>query len=127
MFSHIAVGANDLKKAKRFYDGVMVAIGYGPAVIRSDGGYAYLGPNSFFIVTEPRDGRQATHANGGTIGFSCKSSEEVDLWHAAGVANGGRSIEEPPGIRNTPFGQLYVAYLRDPEGNKLCALHRMST
>lgn len=127
MFSHVAVGANDLKKAKQFYDVVMGTLGYAQGVPRSDGGYFYLGDSGLLIVAEPRDAGMATHANGGTIGFSCRSSGEVDQWHAAGVANGGQSVEDPPGVRNTPFGQLYVAYLRDPDGNKLCALFRVPT
>ena len=49
----------------------------------------------------------------------------VDAWHAAGVANGGQSIEDPPGVREGSMGAMYLAYLRDPSGNKLCALHRM--
>jgi catechol 2,3-dioxygenase-like lactoylglutathione lyase family enzyme len=127
MLSHVAVGANDLEKAKRFYDVVLGTLGYGHGVPRSAGGYVYLGDTGFFIVAEPRDGHSATHANGGTIGFSCQSTDEVDRWHAAGVANGGQSVEDPPGVRNTQFGERYLAYLRDPDGNKLCALSRMPT
>lgn len=127
MFSHVAVGANDLEKAKRFYDVVLGALGYGQGTPRSAGGYVYTGDTGFFIVAAPLDGDSASHANGGTIGFSCKSTDEVDRWHAAGVAHGGQSVEDPPGIRPTPFGELYLAYLRDPDGNKLCALHRLPT
>jgi hypothetical protein len=78
-----------------------------------------------FIITEPLDRRPATHANGGTVGFVCTSPAQVDLWHAAGLANHGKSIEAPPGVREAPAGRLYPAYLRDPDGNKLCALYRM--
>jgi catechol 2,3-dioxygenase-like lactoylglutathione lyase family enzyme len=125
MFSHVAVGANDQAKAKRFYDGLLGTLGYATGVPRSAGGYVYVGDSGFFIVAEPRDGQSATPANGGTIGFSCRSSEDVDRWHTAGVANGGQSVEDPPGIRDTEFGPLYLAYLRDPDGNKLCAFHRL--
>jgi catechol 2,3-dioxygenase-like lactoylglutathione lyase family enzyme len=123
MFSHVAVGANDLEKAKRFYDVVLGTLGYGKGVPRSAGGYAWLGDDGFFIVAEPLDGNSATRANGGTIGFNCRSTEHVDRWHAAGVANGGQSVEDPPGVRESEFGALYLAYLRDPDGNKLCALY----
>jgi catechol 2,3-dioxygenase-like lactoylglutathione lyase family enzyme len=123
MFSHVAVGANDPAKSKRFYDGVLGTLGYAKGVPRSVGGYVYVGDSGFFIVAEPRDGNSATPGNGGTIGFSCQSPEAVDLWHDAGVASGGRSIEDPPGIRDTEFGSLYLAYLRDPDGNKLCAFY----
>ena len=46
-------------------------------------------------------------------------------WHAAGLANGGRAIEDPPGIRGSGKVQLYLAYLRDPSGNKICAMYRI--
>jgi catechol 2,3-dioxygenase-like lactoylglutathione lyase family enzyme len=125
MFSHVAVGTNDLEKAKRFYDAVLGALGYGESLPRAAGGYVYPSDSGFFIICEPRDGQSATPANGGTIGFTCQSTGEVDLWHSAGVANGGQSVEDPPGVRNTASGGVYLAYLRDPDGNKLCALYRM--
>ena len=81
--------------------------------------------DKIFGLTPPIDGQPATHGNGSTIGFTCGSPEQVEAWHAAGVANGGTSIEDPPGVRESAFGPLYLAYLRDPEGNKLCALHVM--
>jgi catechol 2,3-dioxygenase-like lactoylglutathione lyase family enzyme len=127
MFSHVAVGSNDLAKAQRFYDVVLGALGYADGVPRSVGGFIYAGDSGFFIVAQPLDGRSATPANGGTIGFACQSSEEVDEWHAAGVASGGESVEDPPGVRDTEFGPLYLAYLRDPDGNKLCAFYPIPT
>jgi catechol 2,3-dioxygenase-like lactoylglutathione lyase family enzyme len=127
MFSHVAVGANDLAKARRFYDVVLGTLGYAQPVPRSAGGYVYAGDSGFFIVSPPRDGRSATPGNGGTIGFACQTSDEVDQWHAAGVANGGQSVEDPPGVRDTEFGPLYLAYLRDPDGNKLCAFHLITS
>lgn len=125
MFSHVVVGTNDLEKTRRFYDAVLGSLGYGEGLNRADGGYVYAAGNSSFIVTGPLDGQPATHANGGTIGFTCQSTDQVDLWHAAGIANGGKSVEDPPGVRETPTGALYLAYLRDPDGNKLCALYRI--
>ena len=85
----------------------------------------YLTPTGVFSVSKPIDGKPATVANGATIGFNCASPEQADAWHAAGVANGGVSCEEPPGVREGGMGKLYLAYLRDPDGNKLCGLHRM--
>jgi catechol 2,3-dioxygenase-like lactoylglutathione lyase family enzyme len=127
MFSHVVVGSNDLKKAKQFYDAVLGALGYGEGL--SDDNekrrrYVYPAPTGRFIVTQPIDGQPATIANGGTIGFSCQSAAQVDQWHAAGVANGGTSTESPPGVRETTSGSLYLAYLRDPDGNKLGAVYR---
>ena len=60
-----------------------------------------------------------------TIGFAVADPATVDAWHAAGVANGGTTCEEPPGVREGGLGKMYLAYLRDPSGNKICALHRM--
>lgn len=125
MFSHVVVGANDLEKARKFYDAVLEPLGCAGARPMSDERFVYATNAGLFIVTRPIDGEAATHANGGTIGFNCTSPDQVKAWHDAGVANGGKSIEDPPGIRPSPIGDLYLAYLRDPDGNKLCALHRM--
>jgi catechol 2,3-dioxygenase-like lactoylglutathione lyase family enzyme len=129
MFSHVVVGTNDLEEAKGFYDAVLGALGYGEGL--SDDNeqrrrYVYRADTGLFIITQPLDGQPATHANGATIGFTCQSSGQVDHWHAAGIAHGGRSVEAPPGVREAPFGRLYLAYLRDPDGNKLSALHRLA-
>lgn len=123
MFSHIMVGANDMDRSKTFYDAVFGALGVGPARVDDRGRLIYLAPSGIFIVTRPIDGEPATHANGATIGFACATPAQADAWHAAGVAAGGVAIEDPPGPR--PGSGLYLAYLRDPDGNKLCALHRM--
>jgi catechol 2,3-dioxygenase-like lactoylglutathione lyase family enzyme len=125
MFSHIMIGTNDLEKAKGFYDAVLGALGIGPG--RMDGHRMfYRTPTGVLSVTKPINGEPATAANGGTIGFTAASTAEADAWHAAGVANGGMSCEDPPGVREGGMGKMYLAYLRDPDGNKLCALHRMS-
>lgn len=124
MFSHIMVGTNDLDRAKAFYDKTLGALGVAPAVVDGHRIF-YMTPTGVFSVSKPINGEAATFANGGTVGFACKSPEEADAWHAAGVAAGGTSIEEPPGVRAGGMGKLYLAYLRDPDGNKLCALHRM--
>lgn len=124
MFSHIMLGTNDLQRSKAFYDALLGTLGVGPSFVDGHRMF-YMTPQGVFAVSEPIDGQPATHANGGTIGFACSTPEQADAWHAAGVANGGTSIEEPPGVREGGMGKLYLAYLRDPDGNKLCALHRM--
>ena len=124
MFSHIMVGTNDLERSKAFYDALFGALGVGPSMVDGHRMF-YLTPTGVFSVSKPIDGKAATAANGATIGFACASSEQADAWHAAGVANGGVSCEEPPGVREAGMGKLYLAYLRDPDGNKLCGLHRM--
>ena len=125
MFSHIMIGSNDMARAKKFYDAVFVALGAQPATPDARGRLAYVHNGGRFIITQPIDGKPATHANGGTIGFAMTGPEQVQAWHKAGVANGGTSIEDPPGVRQGGAGQMYLAYLRDPDGNKLCALYRM--
>ena len=82
-------------------------------------------PSGVFAASLPIDGQPPSVGNGSTLGFACASSDQVDAWHAAGVANGGLSIDDPPVVREGPTGQLYLAYLRDPDGNKLCGLHRV--
>jgi catechol 2,3-dioxygenase-like lactoylglutathione lyase family enzyme len=124
MFSHVMVGSNDIERSKRFYDALFAAIGAKPGR-QDEKGLNYLHNAALFMVRPPKDGQAATHGNGSTIGFTIDSSQSVDAWHAAGVEAGGTSIEDPPGIRQGTFGPLYLAYLRDPDGNKLCALHRM--
>ena len=124
MFSHIMIGTNDLDRAKSFYDAVLGTLGVPPA--RVDGHRIfYFTPTGVFSVSKPIDGQPASCANGGTIGFACSNTDQADAWHAAGLANGGAAIEDPPGVREGPNGKLYIAYLRDPDGNKICALHRM--
>ncbi|WBX83980.1 VOC family protein [Sphingosinicella microcystinivorans] len=125
MFSHIMVGADDVAAAKTFYDATLGALGVPPGNADDKGRVFYMTPTGIFVITKPINGESACHANGGTIGFAAKSPAEADAWHAAGVANGGTTCEDPPGIREGSLGKLYLAYLRDPTGNKLCVLHRM--
>ena len=120
MFSHVMVGTNDIDRSKKFYDAVFQAVGGKPGDTDARGRLRYVHNGGVLMVSKPIDGKAAQHANGGTIGFSMASPEQADAWHEAGVANGGTSIEDPPGSRGT----VYLAYLRDPDGNKLCALHR---
>lgn len=121
MFSHIMVGANDVQASKRFYDAVLGALGHKPGALDDRGRCFYRTPTGVFAITPPIDGQPATHGNGSTIGFLAESPEMADAWHAAGIDNGGTTCEDPPGQRASG---LYLAYLRDPSGNKICALHR---
>ena len=121
MFSHVMIGTNNLERAKSFYDKVLGTLGIPPAFVDRHRIF-YRTPTGVFSVSLPIDGKPATVANGGTIGFACSSSQQADAWHAAGIANGGTTCEDPPGVRELPFGKLYLAYLRDPDGNKLCAM-----
>ncbi len=120
MFSHVMVGSNDVDRSKQFYDRLFEKSGHQD----DKGRLAYRRNGSVFMVSKPIDGQAACPANGGTIGFNCDSREEVDAFHQRGIEAGGTAIEDPPGYRENAFGKLYLAYLRDPDGNKLCALHR---
>jgi catechol 2,3-dioxygenase-like lactoylglutathione lyase family enzyme len=128
MFSHIMVGSNDIERSKRFYDAVLRTLGAGEAVRnKADSGHArlfYRHDGNSFGVSEPINGDEATFANGGTIGFKCSSPEQVKQFHDTAVAHGGASCEEPPGLRDGSMGALHLAYVRDPDGNKLCAIYR---
>lgn len=125
MYSHMTVGSNDIARSKKFYDAIFGALGANPGMEDENGRLIYMHNDSIFLVTKPIDGNAACHANGGTIGFSMENGDQADAWHDAGVANGGTSIEDAPGVREGSYGKLYLAYLRDPDGNKLCALHRL--
>lgn len=125
MYSHNMVGSNNIEASKKFYDATFQAIGGNAGIQDDKGRLIYMHNGGIFLVTPPIDGNPATIGNGSTIGFAMADSAQADAWHAAGVANGGKAIEDPPGIRSGAMGDLYLAYLRDPDGNKLCALHRV--
>ena len=127
MFSHIMIGSNDIARSKTFYDALFGAMGGPPGVQDAKGRLIYSHRGGRFLVTKPIDGEAATGANGGTIGFAMDGPEQADAWHKAGVENGGTAIEDAPGVRQGGSGSMYLAYLRDPDGNKLCALHRLTT
>jgi catechol 2,3-dioxygenase-like lactoylglutathione lyase family enzyme len=128
MFTHVVVGSNDLERSRQFYDAVMAVLGYGEGIKDHNEQrrrYMYRAETGAFFVSEPLNGLAASHANGGTVGFACDSRLQVDRWHEAGVMHGGTSIEMPPGWRGPEKGGAYLAYLRDPDGNKLCAVYRI--
>ncbi len=124
MFSHVMLGANDVQQSKVFYDAVLGALGHSPGVIDDKGRCFYFTASGIFALTKPIDGKPASRGNGSTVGFAAASPAQADAWHAAGLANGGKTVEDPPGVRDGAM-KLYLAYLLDPSGNKICALHRM--
>ena len=123
MFSHIMIGTNDLNRSKSFYDAVLGTLGVAPGSVDRHRVF-YRTKTGVFSVSLPINGEPATIGNGSTFGFACSTPEQADAWHATGLAHGGVSCEDPPGMRDGPVGKLYLAYLRDPDGNKICALHR---
>ncbi|RBP52682.1 VOC family protein [Arenicella xantha] len=125
MFSHIMLGANDVEQSKKFYDAILATMGHKPGVMDDMGRCFYFTKTGVFALTKPIDGEPASHGNGSTFGFAAESPEVADAWHAAGLENGGTACENPPGVREGASGKLYLAYLRDPSGNKICALYRI--
>ena len=125
MFSHVMVGTNDIEESRIFYDKIFETLGVNPGKmypnLTGQKRYFYAFKGTSFCVTEPIDGNDATVSNGATIGFNIESIEQGDAWHKAGIENGGTSIEEPPGIRKYEKFKMYLAYLKDPTGHKLCA------
>lgn len=126
MFSHVMIGANDVQASKVFYDAILGVMGHEPGVIDDKGRCFYFTKNGVFALSKPINGEPACHGNGSTIGFSAESSDMADAWYAAGIANGGTACEDLPGMREGAGGKLYLAYLRDPSDNKICALYRIS-
>jgi catechol 2,3-dioxygenase-like lactoylglutathione lyase family enzyme len=131
MFSHVMVGSNDIERSKRFYDAVLSVLG-APEPMRNVAKtghvrFFYRHDGGTFCISQPINGQAASSANGGTIGFKCNSPEQVRKFHDTAVAHGGTSIEDAPGPREGNLGAIHLAYVRDPDGNKLCALHRPKT
>lgn len=128
MFSHVMLGTNDIERSKRFYDAVFGVLGAGEAVANTNKTgqrrLFYRHDGTTFCLTEPIDGQPATLANGFTLGFKCASPEQLQQFHDVAVAHGGTSIEGPPGLREGAMGALHLAYVRDPDGHKLCAIYR---
>ncbi len=123
MFSHVILGVSDLEVSRRFYDALLGTLGIAPGLANKNR-YFYRSPTGTFGISTPINGEPASHGNGSTLGFTVTSPAQGDAFHAAGAANGGTTCEDPPGFREGPTGKLYLAYLRDPDGNKICALHR---
>jgi catechol 2,3-dioxygenase-like lactoylglutathione lyase family enzyme len=125
MFSHIMLGASNIDASKAFYEATLATLGIPTGFTDPKGRTFWRTKTGVFAITKPINGEPACNGNGSTIGFAAADSKAVDAWHAAGLANGGTTCEEPPGVREGAAGKLYLAYLRDPSGNKICALHRM--
>lgn len=129
MFNHIVIGSNDLDRSKKFYDAVLGTLGFDgePLPNQTPSGanrLFYRHNGGTLCVTQPINGEPASISNGATIGFKCDSAEQVHQFHDVAVAHGGTSIEDPPGERTFNLGTMDLAYVRDPDGNKLCAIHR---
>jgi catechol 2,3-dioxygenase-like lactoylglutathione lyase family enzyme len=122
MFSHVMIGANDIEASKAFYDAALGALGIRPGRVDPRGRVTYIHGGNIFMLTKPLNGEASSHGNGTTLGFAAETQDAADAFHAAGIAHGGTAIEDPPGPR---MGILYLAYLSDPAGNKICAMYRI--
>ena len=125
MFSHVMLGSSDIERSRKFYDALLASVGGSPAKQDAKGRLVYAHKGGALMISKPINGEPASGANGGTVGFATDSPEELHKWHQAGVENGGVTAEDPPGMRED--SKVYLAYLRDPDGNKLCAIHRPKT
>ena len=125
MFNHVMVGALDIDVSKRFYDAALGALGVAPGVKDSADRCSFRTPTGMFMIKLPINGEPATAGNGSTVGFAAEDTAQVDAWHAAGIANGGTTCEDPPGVRDRGTFKVYLAYMRDPAGNKLWAAYRL--
>lgn len=119
MFTHMTIGTNDLERSKKFYDGALGALGVKYLGPMGEKAYMYGTDSPQFIVLKPANGLPATYGNGGTIGFAAPNRAAVAAFHAAGLKAGGKCEGEPGPRAFTPTA--YAAYLRDPDGNKICA------
>ncbi len=128
MISHVMIGSNDIERSKAFYNKVLGVLGVREPMVHEGGNgqtrLFYMHNGNTFSVTEPINGQPATCANGFTIGFACDSPEQVKELHDVAVANGGKSIEDPPGPREGSMGVMHLCYFTDPDGHKVCGIHR---
>jgi catechol 2,3-dioxygenase-like lactoylglutathione lyase family enzyme len=123
MIGYVTIGTNDLKRSTTFYDAALLPFGY--AKTFEDGGWAGYGPGGkmdgfeIYIAT-PHDKERATFGNGSMLAFKAPSRDAVDEFHVRALKAGGQD-EGAPGVRGKTEPPFYGAYVRDPEGNKLCA------
>ena len=124
MISYVTIGADDTDAAARFYDAALGALGH--KQLWRNGAWVGYGPdaeNCKVMICGPADGQPARHGNGIMVGLHADSHAQVDAFHAAAMANGGKD-EGAPGPRPDYGENYYLAYVRDPTGNKLSAFFK---
>ena len=128
MLNHVMIGSNDINASRSFYNAVLGVLGAGaPMEHVNDTGQTrlfYIHGGDTFSISEPIKGEAANTANGFTIGFKCDSPEQIQELHDVAIANGGATMEDPPGIREGSMGPMYLCYFSDPDGHKICGIHR---
>ncbi len=120
MFTHMFLGSNDLGKSRAFYEAALAPLGRQNVMPADAPRIIFPSETSTLIIGNPANGQPANASNGFTVGFGAADTAAVDAFHAAGLANGGTD-EGAPGHRPTAPGNSYGAYLRDPDGHKICA------
>jgi catechol 2,3-dioxygenase-like lactoylglutathione lyase family enzyme len=130
MFNHVMIGTHDIERAGRFYEALLKVLGSETPPVRSTTNDGHL--RLFFRhdgntlgITQPINGEPATVANGSTLAFKCDTPERVRAFHDTAVRHGAVSIEDPPGIRTLGPFTYCLGYVQDPDGHKLCAIHRV--
>ncbi len=118
MFTHTFLGTNDIERSRQFYDAALAPLGHHGVPLPH--GTVYPNEVSNLIIAKPANGEAHAPSNGYTLGFRAADYAAVDAFHANGLANGG-TCEGAPGVRENSPGKMYGAYLRDPDGNKICA------
>ena len=122
MIGYAMVGASDLQRSTAFYDALLAPLGL--EKVELDSVYTAYAPKTApgdveFYVTTPFDQNAATAGNGSMVAFKVDQRRSVDLFHQIGLENQGQD-EGAPGLRPAD-GTVYYTYVRDPEGNKICA------
>jgi catechol 2,3-dioxygenase-like lactoylglutathione lyase family enzyme len=124
MISYVTIGTNDIDEGVKFYDTVLATLGCERTFLNGGfAGYAAKdGSGASVMVCQPENGQPANFGNGSMVGLKAGSEAEVQAFHAAALAAGGTD-EGAPGLR--PYGEgYYLAYVRDPVGNKLSAFYK---
>lgn len=121
MFNHITLGSNDLAVSQAFYDAIFEPLGVKKFGYVPDTMILYGTDAPKFMIMKPIDGKAASSANGGTTAFVAPTRAAVNAFHEAGCTTGG-TCEGRPGPREMGPPGNYVAYVRDPFGNKLVAV-----
>jgi len=125
MFSHIFVGTNNFERALAFYQPLMDALGVQARFVEADrpwaGWQSQPDPRPLFLLGKPFNRQPHAPGNGQMVAFSASSRAMVDAAYAVALQFGGTS-EGAPGLRPEYHANYYGAYVRDPDGNKLCVV-----
>jgi len=120
MLAFVTIGTNDLKSSAKFYDEILLPF----SIVQVDSDESYVGyadinypENIELYIMKPYNKKAASIGNGTMIAFLADTKKQVDQFHAIGLKNGGID-EGSPGPRH---GEHYYAYIRDLDGNKICA------